>query len=63
MPKLGLKPIKKTFTVFTLSREVDGEVVEMTFSRQAQADQYKAILEHFGVTDAVISKEKRVTEI
>lgn len=55
--------IKRTFTVFKLVRDVDGEKKEMAFSRQAQADQYKAILEHFGVTDVAVESEKRTVEL
>lgn len=55
--------IKRTFTVYKLVRNVDGEIKEMAFSRQAQADTYKQILEHFGVTDLEIEAEKRTVEL
>lgn len=55
--------IKRTFTVYKLVRNVDGEIKEMAFSRQAQADTYKQILEHFGVTDLEIEPEKRTVEL
>lgn len=55
--------IKRTFTVYKLVRSVDGEVKEMAFSRQAQADQYNVILKHFGVTDIEVETEKRTVEL
>lgn len=55
--------IKRTFTVYKLVRSVDGEVKEMSFSRQAQADQYNVILKHFGVTDIEVESEKRTVEL
>lgn len=54
--------IKRTFTVYVLVAAVNGVEKSMTFSRQAQADQYKQILEHFGV-ESEIKPEKRTVEI
>lgn len=55
--------VNHTFTVYKLVRTVGDDVKEMSFSRQAQADQYKTILEHFGVTDIEVKKEKRIVEL
>ena len=57
--------IKRTFTVYKLVRTANGVAKEMSFSRQAQADQYKAILEHYGVDAAELEivREKRTVEL
>lgn len=55
--------IKRTFTIYKLIRNHDGELKEMSFSRQSQAEQYKEIMEHFGIDDLTIETEKRVIEL